>query len=901
MKKGRWFSGTLLCAFLASLTCTMIYSGPVTAYEEESQPYLALNSNEVQKAKDLASSNVGLVGRWPFGPARAVALDENRKLAFLGSGSSVEILDVSNPSTPLRISYITTPSMIEGLFYSNNLLYVIEGIRELAGEGKQGLRIIDISNPSLPIKVGFYETLSHPEAVFVSGSYAYVAEGLAGIQIIDISNPSAPTVVGYYDTPGIAHRVFVSGSYAYVADNMEGLWIIDVSTPSSPKNVGHYTTGTYGIFVSGGYAYVRENDDLKILDVRVPSTPTIVGVYNVPDWLVTSEIFVSGSYVYVTYDDGGLSIIDVSTPSAPTQAGSYETSYTTRGVFVFDSCAYVADGSVGLRIIDVSIPSTPTQVGLYETLGPANGVFVSGKYAYVAGFSLGLSILDVSNPSTPSHVGFYHLPISMDDYTFYGMEIRIFVSGSYAYIVYYSQDNSGHYNSYMTIIDVSNPAFPVEVGFKLLDSSNTHWASDVFVSESYAYVAHADGLWIIDVSAPSAPTKVGEYTVPYQLYGINEVSVSGSYAYVTYEWGGMSIIDVSTPSAPTAVGFYGTPARVRDVFVSGSYAYVASHFGLSIIDVSAPSAPTYVGFHQTPSWAGRVFVAGSYAYVSEGAYVGRGSELWIVDVSNPSAPVEVGFYDIPRGIYDIVVADIYIYAAEGHYGMAIYSFNPSIPMVSIVATDPFAMENGNNATFGEFTITRTGDTSSDLVVQYTIDGTATNGTDYRTLPKTVIIPAGSSSIRLVVTSIDDRVYEDNETVHVALSANADYAVGSARSATITIVDDDQKPTVTITAKDFRAWETGDKGRFIIRRTGDTSRALVVRYTTGGTATNGKDYKKLAKKVTIPAGAASKHLIVAPLDDKVTEGNERVRVILSASAEYIIGSPRSARVTIADDE
>src|SRR5256886_1578662 len=48
-----------------------------------------------------------------------------------------------------------------------------------------------------------------------------------------------------------------------------------------------------------------------------------------------------------------------------------------------------------------------------------------------------------------------------------------------------------------------------------------------------------------------------------------------------------------------------------------------------------------------------------------------------------------------------------------------------LPTVSVVATDADASEQGPNP--GEFTFTRTGDTSFDLTVNYTLGGTATKG------------------------------------------------------------------------------------------------------------------------------------------------------------------------------
>src|SRR5262249_2243048 len=177
-----------------------------------------------------------------------------------------------------------------------------------------------------------------------------------------------------------------------------------------------------------------------------------------------------------------------------------------------------------------------------------------------------------------------------------------------------------------------------------------------------------------------------------------------------------------------------------------------------------------------------------------------------------------------------------------------------VPVVTITASDASAAETVAPATAnpGRFTVTRTGDTTSDLVVNYTVTGTATNGTDYAALTGTVTIMAGSSSAFIDVTVINDVRTEGDETVIVMLSPAATYSVADPTSATVTIADNE--PEVSITANDPNAAETvspasPNPGQFTVTRTGDTTADLVVNYTVSGTATNGVDYATLSRTVT----------------------------------------------------
>ena len=78
-------------------------------------------------------------------------------------------------------------------------------------------------------------------------------------------------------------------------------------------------------------------------------------------------------------------------------------------------------------------------------------------------------------------------------------------------------------------------------------------ASVVQVVGTMAYVGSVDGLYIVDVSDPTAPKVVGVY--PVTLGPVLGVAVEGQRAYVAWGvtssyYGGLEIVDVSTPGAP---------------------------------------------------------------------------------------------------------------------------------------------------------------------------------------------------------------------------------------------------------------------------------------------------------------------------------------------------------------
>ncbi|MBD2484093.1 Calx-beta domain-containing protein [Planktothrix sp. FACHB-1365] len=227
--------------------------------------------------------------------------------------------------------------------------------------------------------------------------------------------------------------------------------------------------------------------------------------------------------------------------------------------------------------------------------------------------------------------------------------------------------------------------------------------------------------------------------------------------------------------------------------------------------------------------------------------------------------------------------------------------------VSLTTPDASAAEilSGQTANPGRFTVTRTGSTTNALTVNYTVAGTATKGTDYSNLTGSVTIPIGATTANIPITVIDDTVFEGSETSVVTLSTSTAYDLGTAKTGTVTIADND-KPTVSLTTPDASAAEilsgqTANPGRFTVSRTGSTTNALTVNYTVAGTATKGTDYSNLTGSVTIPIGATTANIPITVIDDTAFEGSETAIVNLSTSTAYDLATAKTGTVTIADND
>jgi len=360
-------------------------------------------------------------------------------------------------------------------------------------------------------------------------------------------------------------------------------------------------------------------------------------------------------------------------------------------------------------------------------------------------------------------------------------------------------------------------------------------------------------------------------------------------------------LSAAAPLVPTSAGQAATLPTVTVVDSDGNAAESGANSGsFRITRSGSTGSPLTVRY----ALGGSAANGADYAALSGSVTIpaGSSSAMILVDTIDDSAPEgdeNVVLTLSPDAAYVIGTPDRATVDMEDNDGEP----PPTAPTVTVVASDANASEDGPNS--GVFTLTRTGDTTSALAVTYSLDGNAVNGSDYSSLPGSVVIAPGSASVNVTVDPIDDAAAEGDERVVLTISADAAYTVGSPKSATVTIADNEQPPTlptVTVVDSDGNAAESGaNSGSFRISRTGSTASALNVRYSLGGSAVNGADYAVLSGSVTIPAGSVSATILVNTIDDSAREGDENVVLTLAPTAAYVIGTPNRATVDMEDND
>ena len=232
-------------------------------------------------------------------------------------------------------------------------------------------------------------------------------------------------------------------------------------------------------------------------------------------------------------------------------------------------------------------------------------------------------------------------------------------------IVYLVSQHSSQASDDFWVIDATNGESP-----QTLSSTSTGpGLVAVDVAGAYAYAANDSvtaQLHIVDVSDTQTPRLAASFQLP-DVSGPGAAGNSVFYASGRVYVGTKSatgpefhIVDVSAPASPAALGSFEIGADVNEIWVSGSYAYLATsndNEELKMLDVSDPADILSAGvFNATGTLDGKgLHLAGTTLYLGRAA--GSGDELYVLDVSDPASVVILGSNNVGADINGIRVRD----------------------------------------------------------------------------------------------------------------------------------------------------------------------------------------------------------------------------------------------------
>jgi hypothetical protein len=309
-------------------------------------------------------------------------------------------IDISNPEEPLEIDLDPVASEPQRVALGTTTL-------ALAAGGGGGVHFFDRSEPAAPEEKSRFRTADEARGIDVASGYAYVADRNAGLLVLDLSNPAAPLLVGEWHGCYRAESVTVDGDYAYLCDPGQGLFVFDISDPTLPIEIGHLQISHLQRVVVGGNDFLyaaASNSGFFVLDIADPTHPMEV------HWLDISvaDLVIQDELLYASGRDALLTILDISIPSTPFIVGVYDDHVSVGEAVAIDGDVALASGLTGgLYLIDVSDPSDPREISEWGLFQKVYGMDVGTDGIYLARGIDGYSILDISTPTDPIEIAYF--------------------------------------------------------------------------------------------------------------------------------------------------------------------------------------------------------------------------------------------------------------------------------------------------------------------------------------------------------------------------------------------------------------------------------------------------------------------------------------------------------------
>ena len=162
---------------------------------------------------------------------------------------------------------------------------------------------------------------------------------------------------------------------------------------------GDWTADSFSLAVAKGFAFAGSVSGLRVVDVRNPAAPRVLGTF--PTSGRVSDIRITETHALLA-TGAGLDILDISDPSQPTAVAHLPIGGNPFSLSIKGGIAYVAAGASGVWLVDISQPDHPRKIS--EVLEPSvafRDVAVVGDKLFVGTEWSGVRAYDVSRPASP--------------------------------------------------------------------------------------------------------------------------------------------------------------------------------------------------------------------------------------------------------------------------------------------------------------------------------------------------------------------------------------------------------------------------------------------------------------------------------------------------------------------
>ena len=330
-----------------------------------------------------------------------------------------------------------------------------------------------------------------------------------------------------------------------------GMHLLEEFADVTVADTGTSVVGkTMDLVKSGNIIYSIGNGKLTITDVSDGNVPRVLGTLgNMGSAIRQIALLSDGKHVFITSRQNGCYIVNVEDPAKPRQVARYDSVEMATGVDVYGDYVYVCDRQYGVEIVDVSDVYNPVQCAIVRG-GTAQSCKVVDGILYMGSWNeRSVDMFDVTQPSDPQYLGSAPLNgkgdgmmvVTVGDRTYLYAATGQHVSGvtenisdSFSEEDVLADLRFGQGNG-LDIFDVTDPSNPVWLSTSRIDGryyfpNNDYWEVEIAEHDGrwYAYVLNTyNGVYVLDVTDPAAPVRVGRVCVTSAFVGVQSYSGRG--------------------------------------------------------------------------------------------------------------------------------------------------------------------------------------------------------------------------------------------------------------------------------------------------------------------------------------------------------------------------------------
>ncbi len=588
------------------------------------------------------------------------------------------------------------------------------------GDGSGRIVIFDVSNPAAP---QFLRNIPLNDgavnAVAIHNGWAIIAAN--DIITLDLSSPTAAPIY-VPDYGNIETSLVVSGGYALTTTPHYGdgrIRVYDVSNPAAPRYIREQILGAHSSLTAVGPDYLvatGNGRDVVVIDRRNVYALAKVADVDIPAF----DGFrgkASGSTLYLSGSTGGLAVVDLSNPASPVVKQIYQTPGDPLDGDANGSMFTVADATAGITFLDVSSPFAPQHLGTQATGGTVWATAFNRGAVYAAN-EQGLIVLTNVVPmfdrslitiapatvtgAARSVAGIAPLTVNLRNARTSASTgpVSVAANGSFTATLASAPNDPLE----ITVTDAVGRTNTLSLGNAAFGTVTTRLAGPPQAANDTNYRARriaSDGANTIvtsgstyGVSVPTSAQAVVFRSGSVQNYGvsngINDVAISGGYAYIAAN--DFAALDLADLNASAFVVPNITNAEVSVAVLNG-FAYTATPAGndarIRMYSLANPAQP--VLYREQSMALGALTFTKVLAFAPNYLVgIADGHDAVLIDASNPAVLVKLADIDIPNfTAIDGAVEGTTLYLAGGDAGIAVVDFTglPGTPTYTTAILD----------------------------------------------------------------------------------------------------------------------------------------------------------------------------------------------------------------------